>query len=763
MASSTNNFYIHIIKNLTPDDFSKLVELVERKYFKSEQVIDIDGTNDGGSDIRIFQGKSPLKRCVQLTTQGKISQKIRTDLEKIQKKITDYHYSDTVEYFWSQEISEDKRDEYIEYANNTHGINLCLYDAKYIAGLKIPEIKSFLREIVPEPHPEKVDKIERRSKVIYDLLSIGNDTTDIKNNLINSLIVFFVYEKENVKISDICAYIKTQIDTIKSDSLIENQVNKLRSVGKLISQEDKKIVSLSTKEKSLIDDIVKQSDITQFRFKEDFGAILKKYDQQNRFDEYYRYLVDLYKSYYQFDIDEYDQAIEYNDGVIKVFSDFKSYISRNIDDKSKIVDIITEIKQLCDKNDFINKICITSSFSSLYKSNQLDTYLSHSDKDIYLDTPLLVFAFCKYYSDDSKKWDDPFFKATSGLLDVCDDNSKTIKLFAPYSYLQEVAGELKKALNLGCLIDLDFYQDMGEIKNSFVNYYLFLKDNNLLKDNIVDFAGFVEDLGFTNTDPDSSNYITDTINVIRDCLDYWDIEITKNPYLQFVDFEEIRKEYELYLMTLGKEKSRPAINNDVNAILEISDNSNSAQPEKFLSTWDVSFYEFRKLLLKKHRDKYCFFHIYNPARLLNKLCLERFNTNPSIITNDIFAYADATYNISSKVRSLIEMIAPIFGYKNLKNSILLREITKIRVSQIENQTQEDLVSQKNTPIEDVFIKMIDHYKSNGAFDKFATLLRDESHNDSLIKIFKSSFNDYKNTIETTKMIVSSLDVLINNI
>jgi hypothetical protein len=776
MASSINNFFIDTIKSLTPDDFCKLVCIYEKYVLGADEIVEIDGANDGGNDIKIFKGHTFLLRCVQLTTQKFLDKKLRSDLAKAQKNIAEHHYSDVLEYFWSQTASEDKINEYKKIAREEYAIDLQFYDAKMLAGANHKLVKDFLYSIHKTNPNSKVTDIEKSTKVLFDLLSLGQNTSDIKNNLINSIIIFFVYDQETVTINAIYRYIQSSVNKSLSDEFILQQINQLKSDKRLIANPDNKhSVYLSETEKEQISDIVKQTDIKQADFEKQFTNILTKYGQGDKFSQYLDYLKKLYESYYQFNIDESENKIDYSDGANKVFDDFKKYTTKNVNDKTQVQQLIDEIRDLCSNNDYINKICITTSFTSLYQSDRLDSYLSQSNKDIYLDTPILVFALCKYYhryfeNDDLAKWNDIFFKATSGLIDACEQNSERINLHTTFDYIKEAAGELKKAINISYFLDFNFLKNLGEIKNSFINFYFFLKQNNYFEDTeINDFIDFIYDLGFDNFDPNNGDFMNDAISTIKDFVESWDIAIKFHN--QYSDFEMITRDYHLQLMTQEKEKSKTATENDVKTIIwlaskEYSDNYTN----NILSSWDTTLYDLRKTILKKYSDKYIFFHIYNPSRLLNKICLERFSTNPENISNDIFAYADANYNISSKVRSLIEMIAPIIGAKAKKSTRFIRELGDIRKKEIEETSIEDITKTRNLPLEDLLVDIIGHFKSPEnqlTLDDFALLITDSDYAGKVLATIKDALESISKTHsskkEITQKAITNLDELILSI
>lgn len=776
MSNPVGDFVENAIKSLSPNDFENLITLFQNEYWGATQAIIVDGTNDGGNDLRIYAGKTPIKKCIQLTTQRNISQKVYSDLVKVNENIIKYSYSSSFEYYWSQSISEDSLNEYKEYARKNYGIDLQFYDAKTLSQIKCNCIKKFIYDLHGEEIKKNYFKVENSSKVLYDLLSIGNDSSDIKNNLINSFIVFFVFEKEEATIVEIIDSIKLKLDDSVDDGFVKDRINFLRTHKRLLTKkENRALIILSELEKEQISDFVKQADILQQGFESSFSKILDKYNLQCSSLEIIEYLKNLYKSNYQLDIDQTSNNLELDDSVHKIYLEFQKYIEKKLVDKGKSNDIILEIRDLCSRNDYINKTGATTAFTSLYKSNKLDKYLRQSDKVIYLDTPLIVFFLCHKYRETKLniEWDDIFYKATINLIELWENGNGRIRLTTMFDYLKEAAGELQKAIKTSYFLGFDFIEDLGPTKNSFINFYRFLKENDLFEtEDINDFIDFVMSLGFENTDPDNSSFIADTVNILKNHFEFFDVEIVFHK--NYLDFDDLRREYEITLMTQGKKKSQTAIINDLRLIRYLADKDSHSDFdtgryfEPYLATWDTTFYDFRKRLLKLSTSSYSFFYIYNPSRLINKISLENFRLNSEIITNDIFAYADANYNISSKVRTLIDMIAPILGNKVSKNIRLVKSLADIRHSQIieQHNLNEGYDINKNLPVESVLIETINHFKSSDtkySFDDFIALFCDEKYNEILIGFIQENIGKLSQSSIIDKKAFNPLESIIENI
>ena len=152
---------------------------------------------------------------------------------------------------------------------------------------------------------------------------------------------------------------------------------------------------------------------------------------------------------------------------------------------------------------------------------------------------------------------------------------------------------------------------------------------------------------------------------------------------------------------------------------------------------------------------------------MNKISLEKFNINSEIISNDIFAYADANYNISSKVRTLLEMIAPIIGKSAKKNLKLIKELSVIRKKEIEEQSTElDIDNIRNLPVEELFMDIVNYYQSpdsKNSFIDFTSFFCNEINNDLIIDIFRDSMkmiNNEKNKKDTLYKLHKYLDEMI---
>ena len=236
------------------------------------------------------------------------------------------------------------------------------------------------------------------------------------------------------------------------------------------------------------------------------------------------------------------------------------------------------------------------------------------------------------------------------------------------------------------------------------------------------------------------------LEFLYDIADTYKIQIVE--WIADEKYNDIKVMYEKILLHKDKNKSDTAIRNDVNQVITLMQTDTNA--DLYFATWDTSIYLLRdKVLDTINYGTYHYFNIYNPAKLSNKIALENFNIDESALTNEIFAYADKKYDISNRVKSLIEIIAPFL--KDSGSDKLLRKLARLRKTQLQDSEsmRENSNEDKNLPIEEVVMLLIpdkERIKQNAnIIDKFSLFMSMEENADYIIDIVTkvSKLKDYK--------------------
>ena len=742
---AVRSFILEAIKGLKSDEFNELVCIFQTSYLHNNEAINVDGANDGGCDIKVFQNKREIKKCVQVTIQKKIDLKLKKDLEKVSKMISQYGYSNKFEFYCSIPISEDKIEKYKKLAIDEHDIELDIYEAKRLSELDCKEVADYIYSLhtgmVLKPEQMNIDKATR---TLYDLLANGKDSSDIKNSLVDSVIISILYEKAPIDSLGLKKELENRLGKNIPDIL--HSVNSLKTDQRIIKfPDDHNLIQLSDLEYGNVKEILAHSRKAEKDFCDSFAEILAKF-QIDYNEEVLNKLKLLYKNNYSNDIDNNTQSDESSD--LAIFESFKKYLLNIIDDKENIDKLIQEISSLCSSNNYLNKISASESFLSLYKSNQLEQYLSQKHKDIYLDTPTFVYLLCSYYGVDNNDWDNPFYRSMKSLIKLKDNYPDKISFYITQNYLGEVAGEIKKALVFSQFESYPCFKDMGGTRNTLFNYYEFLKLSELFDkdDNIENFKDFIYSLGLDNTNPNDARFFKDANQFLSQVAEDYDISMIS--WSQNDKYAEFKVAYEKMLLANSKNKSEMAICNDVNQVIVSLEHDRDT--DCYLITWDTTIHLLRdKVLSEDEHLKYSYFFICNPAKLSNRIALENFNIDGSALTNDIFAYADKRYDISNRVKSLLELIAPFLKGDGSKK--IFRKLGRIRKEQIELRGSEvgNEKEEKSLPIEEIFMLLIPNKdkekEDKNIMEKFSVFMSSEENSDYIINIIDqiSELKDYK--------------------
>lgn len=737
-------FLIEAIKGLSKENFDELVRIFQSSYWQNTEIVYVDGANDGGVDIKVFKDKKEQKKCIQVTVQKQgLSIKLNSDLKKVVDKISKYGYSNIFEFYCSSSVSEEFIEESKKKALQQYNVVLEIFDAKRLAQLNCKEVADYVydlhSDVVLKPQQMNID---RATKTLYDLLANGKDSSDIKNSLVNSIIISIIYEKGPIGISVLKEELEKRLGKKFPDIL--HSVNTLKSEQRIIkAPENSELLILSDLEYGNVKEILANSTKLEKEFCEAFAKILCRYQityTQEILDE----LKKLYKYHYNNDIN--DSVPKDDSAYQKVFESFKRYLLNLIDNKDNLDLLINEIKNLCSENNYLNKISASESFLSLYKSNQLELYLNQKHKDIYLDTPAFVYLLCDYYGVERNDWDNPFYRSMKSLIRLKESYPEKINLYVTQDYLREVVGEIKKALLFSQFESYPFFKYMGGTGNTLFNYYEYLKKNDLFEDDdVLNFHDFIYNLGLDNTDPNSSGFLRETLDYLDQVAEDYNIQVVSwSPNERYQEFKTL---YEKILYARNKDKSDTAIRNDVNQVLASLEHDKDT--DCYFATWDTTIYLLRDKILSE--NEYNYFNICNPAKLSNKITLENFNIDESALTNDIFAYADRKYDISNRVKSLLELIAPFLKLQGTGHKKLFKKLGRIRKAQIE-LVGSDIVNEKqekNLPIEEIVMLLIPNKEKakedQDIMNKFSIFMSSEENTDYIIKVINqiSELKDYK--------------------
>lgn len=79
--AQNRHFLETVLRSLSEEEFDKAMVIFQEYYFHN-QVVVVDGHNDGGCDIKIYKNSREIKHCIQVTVNKNIEKKLKSDLIK---------------------------------------------------------------------------------------------------------------------------------------------------------------------------------------------------------------------------------------------------------------------------------------------------------------------------------------------------------------------------------------------------------------------------------------------------------------------------------------------------------------------------------------------------------------------------------------------------------------------------------------------------------------------------------------------------------
>lgn len=740
--------------SLTDEQLKKISSIIEEEsyaYF-------LESKNNSFS---IYTNKLGRKKIVYTTNKSPFvfKQYINNIIQECIKLICDNAYSDQVDVFCINAIESQMIDQIKNDVLEETGIQLYVYDLNIIKMSKVTGVVKYL-DLIWDLGSQSVLNLNGSQKALFDILVSGKETTDIKNNLLHSVIVLAIFNDGNHSlIEELRKKVISQLGmNIDNFDVVFQHMAALQ-----IIKYDKithKHVLLDNKNYEKVASIVEEAKKIQNEFITKFNEILEKYNIIDC-EEIFNKLIELYQHHFSS-----DSTDEYEKRAVAVYTTLYNLI-KDKTDPIKAKEVIYDMKNLCDKSSFLDCISVTSSFLGMYRSNSLDDYLNTKQKCIFLDTPLLCYLLC-YRALDLPihyDWQQAQYRATRELYELYKRKSDSVVLYTMDDYLTETVGEYKKALQIGWLesfTDIDFLKSAN---NTFFNYYRYLKDNPELYDEnakICCFDDFAQEiLGFKNIYIDSSSFTTDSKNDVRNqIVNNYGVNAEFFKPTTNTEIDEITKKYQ---GTLEKSKSSFACSADAKMLVFLSrvkkmgNTDSSKERELFISTWDTSFDKFRKSLFANDCSNY--FFITTPAKIINKVALANFDIDRTCITNDVFLFADANFGVRDKVVKFVNKAAPIFGPKHGTNKFYNAALDWYK-EQFENDSNYGESKNEVYSLRECFVLSL--------FEKITIELTPESisqltNNDIIDKEVRKIFIKYKKDYTTEKDVKDSVEKMITEI
>lgn len=675
--------------------------------------------------------------------------------------LADENLADNVDLYTTGSIPE-RRVEELEHPLRQQGLSVSVFDQTKMENVE--HFSTLLDNTAIEQNEQEIDPS------FFDYLALSNDSSDIKNGFFYSLLLMEVYRHQPV--TEIAFYDICQTKYGRNQTDVKLAIKSLRKRGKLEAPQKGGIIMLTGEEQRSIEASIKEARSEEGAFKECLNQIVSRYGLKDSIS-FFEILKGEYLKKYNVlsNLDEISEEKERKNGERwGVWTKQLKYL-----DDVKAEALLGELKQLCESNEYMDQYGLIHSFLELFRSEKYKGYIDNKLQYVYLDTPVIVNYICaksSFQDSYDLEWDNTEFNGTYDLLGYCEETKNSIRLVCPHDYLQEVLGELKKALQFSWFNQFDNLPIPVETANIFYNYYLEVKKKKELYGEDTSgftFEAFAKQLGFPDLNTESAGFFYKNLGYLRFYLKKLGCEPLDKVEVNHTLFDDVKIDYVWYLHDKGKSKSDLAVNADVRQALHITQEvvSSGFEQEYYFVSWDNTLYHLRNKAKDVMEIAGKSYNIFKPSELAEKLAFRNFRFSKECVSNEVFAYANTNYNVKDKIRSLYDnVLNPYFASFGKSNSAFVLAVLQMQKASMEGG--EGLPSRDDkTALENIFVSIISELsKNNCSTQNLKDYLNDAINNDYIIPLFTQAFDDYskgkqvnigKNLCDMVKAYVSKDD------
>ena len=734
---------------ITIEQLLESIDLYEQKVWKAVRKDSLASISESLKRAVIYERPRGTRQIVVPSVHKMPRVQLTTLLPELGRLIEqNQDLPDSVLVVSVEELSGEVRQTFSEMMLSGYQVSL-----DFLAGNALGATSEFEYLFAENEAKESFVGLDDTQKLLYDLLAEGQNVSDIKAGLVCSVIVFVLYEHGPQTIDKTLLFVQDKLG--KEVGSIQQEMMFLRKNKRIEPlPTNTELLRLTDKEEKRVVDARERMKREEKAFFSEFIKLLEKYGITEEQEKLFGILRQMYENHCGVSIDKRHRgsAVNGQQRMEGAMSEFQKFLQERIKNKDAVKVLTEHLKDLCASNNYLSKVGASESFLSLFRSKRLERYIGGKHKHVYLDTPVFVFYLCSKSGllPGITDWQDHGYKSTINMMSLKNNRKIDVKFHIANDYIGEAVGELRKALRMAWFAERHTFAIPFETSNTFYNYYQFLKEECELDgdDTIKDFASFAKHLGFSVVDPEHLEFESSARYDLTQRLKIFGVEVCKPVQIPTDLFIETLKEYEKMLAYNERKKSPEARKADVRQCIRLAalaKEEGDKDNDFYFASWDYSTIKLRKWLVRKDSLTYDQYTIYNPAQIASKLSLSHFNINAKNITDDIFFYADVSYNLTEKIRRLYdEVIIPLFGYQerqDLQAVNFILELQQQYLSQLELEMT-DVELPKKLPLEIIFTDIRQSISDKGHSEQDLSIyLNDAANLDYLKNFFTSAFDE----------------------
>lgn len=765
-----------LINTLSEDSFRNLVVEYGKQKFKTPHVRIVDGPYDGGNDLEIQIGEKVIKKNIQVTVQKmNFESKLEKDLEKAVENVIERGYERKLDFYISQSIGKEKRDQLEFDAEVNHDMTLKIWDGKLLS----EESKTYDSIRTAAYNGHNIDlkgefvKADRNSKILFDVLTLNHNTVEIRKNLIHSLLFIYLNDNPNSNLDAIYYSLNELLNDSLDREYLFQQINYLKSQQQILSpSDDKSIFFLSENSTKKINEVRSNSELQELDLKELLSNFISDFKISASPEELVEHLKNMYYQNYQIEIKEVtSKSNSFDSSLKKSHSDLVTFFIKKGLSQNESENATKELLIRCEENEYLSKLGATLLFTNLYGSEQLENWVDNRKNRIVLDTQILI-RLLVVLSVKKDIQNDEALESVKSLWNSLENSSAEI--VTTQGYINEVAAHFLEAVKLERFLKLPYLDEFGRSKNVFFNAYKkFISNEAISSDTtLIEFIGIL--LGGTENVPDylDNRFISIVSKNLIEIFEGLEFEILSRKEYDKVFYDAIKKSYETTISFTQRTRSELALKHDLEVVLFLTDESNHLDEfgqvnEPFLVSWDGAFYDFRKALFNSQsnpKSKMSYWYIYSPLKLVDRLAVLNFKVDPKAINHNIISLVEDNFNYSSKTTSFLDVLNSIFRKEDLAQIPLVNHFRTLKNSTQSTDTTEESPYEDEMPIVEVLLSIREYYSSQEnkfSLEDLSEVLENPDLEKSIVDIIKEGIEGYPKKKQNIKELWPKLDLLIN--
>lgn len=474
---------------------------------------------------------------------------------------------------------------------------------------------------------------KEENKMLYDFISYGNTSTELKGQILDAFILHHLIAIDSMNIDQMKLVCEEYFQVKFDDRFFARRIMKLEMSSKIEYIDSiKKSFLLTESEKSRLTSVKAEYEENKELFLLMYNDAVSNHRVDDYFDPLMEELAKFFTLFFQTDIKEAKfEGDQLTDLENSCYEPLMEYLRTICESEEVSRSLFKELLSICADNDFIIRLSASQVLGKVSNSNQFQNYMRLQKKEVFLDTQIVLYALCTGYDGYDDGYENPYYKIVEELMEFR-KSENNIELCFSRKYLNEVAHHLKMALHL-IAFEGSGYEKYSS--NVFYSFYNYLKENDCLVEEHKSFADFMEEwMLLTEEDAYSNNFTEIAIENISTVIKE-DLSISIESLPHYDSREAVISELEKTI----RSKQLPArydmpLSNDALMLCHL-ENDDLYESEPFFLSWDKSFIEYRRTFKAKFkRGNPYTWHLFNPAKFINHISFLNLKIDTKSISNE---------------------------------------------------------------------------------------------------------------------------------